>query len=75
MRNSFIDRLKLYKKGNKRVAVIIDYKTNKVSDTYNAEHFKEVYSEQSYQNGINILIAFKLKSWEAALMMLLMIWL
>ncbi|MGH4120956.1 UvrD-helicase domain-containing protein [Clostridium sp.] len=46
MINGFIDRLKLYKKGNKKIAVIIDYKTNKVSDTYNEQHFKEVYSDQ-----------------------------
>lgn len=46
MINGFIDRVKLYKKGKKRIAVIIDYKTNKISDTYNAEHFKEVYSDQ-----------------------------
>ncbi len=46
MINGFIDRLKLYKKGDTRVAVIIDYKTNKISDTYSAEHFKKVYSDQ-----------------------------
>ncbi|MGH4140608.1 UvrD-helicase domain-containing protein [Clostridium sp.] len=46
MINGFIDRLKLYKKGDKRIAVIIDYKTNKISGEYNAEHFKEVYSDQ-----------------------------
>ncbi|MBU3189949.1 UvrD-helicase domain-containing protein [Clostridium bowmanii] len=46
MINGFIDRLKLYKKGDKRIAVIIDYKTNKISGEYNAKHFKEVYSDQ-----------------------------
>ena len=46
MINGFIDRLKLYKKGDKTVAVIIDYKTNQISETYNAEHFKGIYSEQ-----------------------------
>lgn len=46
MINGFIDRLKLYKKGDKRIAVIIDYKTNKISGTYNAEHFKGIYSDQ-----------------------------
>lgn len=46
MINGFIDRLKLYKKGDKTVAVIIDYKTNKISDRYNAEYFKAVYSDQ-----------------------------
>jgi ATP-dependent helicase/nuclease subunit A len=49
--NGFMDRVQVFENKGRYIAVITDYKTNRIRNEEDSEHMKEIYSKQLYLYG------------------------